>query len=249
MDDRSWEIFCEVMQALPRQGPGNAESLTRTLALCKDLPANPSIIDLGCGSGGQTIDLVKAVGGHAVAVDIHEPNIARMRERVANAGLLGQIEAIVADMMALDVPAQSFDLVWSEGALYNLGLDVALPICRGLLKPNGYLVFSEAIWLTDHPAALVQAAFADYPAMGDIDTVLSKLDQSDFDDVGHFVLPEAAWWDDFYTPMLAEIDRQRSIYVDDPQALAVLDEIAKEPEVRREHAADFGYGFFVARKR
>ncbi len=62
------------------------------------------------------------------------------------------------------------------------------------------------------------------------------------------MLQHDAWWGDFYTPMLAEVDRQRSLYVDDLQALAILDDIAKEPQLRCEHPGDFGYGCFVARK-
>jgi hypothetical protein len=35
---RFWEVFFEVYEAQPRQGPGNRECTARALALCRDLP-------------------------------------------------------------------------------------------------------------------------------------------------------------------------------------------------------------------
>lgn len=235
------------MQALPRQGPGNADSLKRALVSVA-LPPNSRIIDLGCGSGGQTIELARQIDGNIVGIDSHEPNIAAMRERVAAAGFASRIDARVGDMANLEMQPKSFDMVWSEGALYNLGLDAALPICRDLLKPGGYLVFTEAVWLTDNPPAEVKAAFADYPGMGDMDNVRCVLRDTGFAVIDDFILPEAAWWDDFYTPMTREIEFLRDKYAADSEALAILDEIAKEPELRRLHAQHFGYGCFVAKK-
>jgi hypothetical protein len=46
---RFWEIFFEVQESLPRQGPGNRNCATRALGLCKELPEHPAILDLGCG--------------------------------------------------------------------------------------------------------------------------------------------------------------------------------------------------------
>ena len=53
MTSRAEQIFFEVFEPLPRQGPGNLASAERALALCADLPASPRVLDLGCGSGAQ----------------------------------------------------------------------------------------------------------------------------------------------------------------------------------------------------
>lgn len=141
---RFWEIFFEVYESLPRQGPGNRACAARALGLCRELQECPAILDLGCGVGGQTLQLAEMTSGTIVAVDCHPPSIERLRAVVAERGLSQRVSAIVGDMAQLELPLGSFDLIWSEGALYNIGLREALQVCHGLLRPGGYLAFTEA---------------------------------------------------------------------------------------------------------
>lgn len=63
---RFWEIFFEVYESLPRQGPGNRVCAARVLRLCVGLPRKPMIVDLGCGVGGQTLHLADLTTGGLV---------------------------------------------------------------------------------------------------------------------------------------------------------------------------------------
>lgn len=151
-------------------------------------------------------------------------------------------------MSALDLPHESFDLVWSEGALYNIGLESALPLCARLLRRGGYLAFTDAVWRSKSPPLEVREAFADYPTMGRVEDVLALLEANGFSVVDHFDLPDDAWWDDFYGPMERRIEALRAKYSHDPEALSALDEVAKEPEMHRRSGHHYGYTFFVARR-
>lgn len=258
---RQQTLFFEVFEALPRQGPGNLPSARRALALCAELPERPTILDLGCGSGAQTRHLVELTAGTVVALDSHAPFIERLQHFAATSGLESRIEATVGDMANLAFEPHSFDLVWSEGALYNIGLPRALPICRRLLRPGGYLVFTDAVWLepvkervnaaassTPTPVLALREAFdVEYPGMGTVRDALEAIAAAGFTTVDHFPLPKAAWWDDFYTPMLERIAELRSVYATDDEALAILEKLAQEPTMHREHSAHYGYELFVAR--
>jgi SAM-dependent methyltransferase len=248
MTSRAEQIFFEVFEPLPRQGPGNLACTERALALCAELPASPRVLDLGCGSGAQTLHIASLTTGTIVAIDSHAPLIDRLRRTVAEHGLSSRVEARVGDMSALDLPAESFDLVWSEGALYNLGLAAALPMCAGLLRPGGYLAFTEAVWRTKDAPAEVREAFADHPTMGRVEDVVPLIEKIGLSAVDHFDLPDEAWWDDFYAPMEQRIEELRARYADDAEALATLDEVAKEPEMHRRSGHHYGYTFFVARR-
>ena len=248
MTPRAEQIFFEVFEPLPRQGPGNLACVQRALALCTELPSSPHILDLGCGSGAQTLHLASLTHGAIVAVDSHAPLIERLRAKVDERGLSARVEARVGDMSALDLPAESFDLVWSEGALYNLGLAAALPVCGGLLRPGGYLAFTEAVWRTTDAPPEVREAFADYATMGRVEDVLSLIRESGLSLVEHFDLPDEAWWDDFYSPMERQIEKLRMKYAGDPEALAALEAVAKEPAMHRRSGHHYGYTFFVARR-
>jgi ubiquinone/menaquinone biosynthesis C-methylase UbiE len=66
------QIFYEVHSNLPGEGPGDNESTGRAFKSLKNLPANPRILDIGCGPGMQTIELAKLSGGQIEALDSHQ---------------------------------------------------------------------------------------------------------------------------------------------------------------------------------
>jgi SAM-dependent methyltransferase len=247
---RFWELALAVFDHLPRQGPGNRASAGRALAMCGALPDAPAIVDLGCGVGASTLHLAEFVpGASIVAIDMHPPSIERLQKVVVERGLGDRVRPVVGDMARPDLPPASADLVWSEGALYIVGLSVALPVCHGLLRPGGYLAFTEAVWRKADPPSGVRAIFdQDCPHMGRAEDVVPVIRGAGFELVGHFPLPDEAWWDDFYTPMEARIAELRTDHAGDDEALAILDELAQEPEMHRRHAAYYGYEFYVARR-
>ena len=246
---RFWELFFAVYENLPRQGPGNRFCTARALGLCDQLPQAPRILDLGCGVGGQTLHLAELTSGTIVALDRHAPSIERLRTTITKRRLSHRLTAIVGDIASPQQLPGSFDLVWSEGALYAIGLGNALTICHGLLRPGGYLAFTDAIWLKDNPPAAVKAGFdLDYPTMGRLEDDIAAIQDRGFALIDHFTLPDAAWWDDFYTPMENRIALMRSQYGKDAEALTILDQLAEEPEMHRRYADFYGYEFFVVRR-
>jgi len=240
-------IFLEVFEALPRQGPGNRACAARALALCRDLPPSPAVLDLGCGVGGQTLHLAELTSGPIVAIDRHAAAIERLRATVADRSLAHRVRAVVGDIAEPGQPPGSFDLIWSEGAFYNVGIDAALRICHGLLRPGGYLAFTDAVWRTDDPPAEVKASFADYPTMGRVADVVAAIARHPFTLVDHFTLPDEAWWEDFYAPMERRITELRGKYAADREALTALDQLAQEPAMHRRYADSYAYEFFVTR--
>ena len=246
---RFWEMFFEVYENLPRQGPGNRSCAARAVGLCRELRESPAILDLGCGVGGQTLQLAELTSGSIVAIDSHAPSIERLRTAIEERRLSQRISAIVGDMARPEQPLGSFDHIWSEGALYSIGLQNAIHVCHRLLRPGGYLAFTDAVWRKENPPPAVKTSFdLDYPTMGWLDDVVAAVKNDGFELVGHFTLPDEAWWNDFYTPMEARIAQLREKYDSDLEASAILGQIAREPELHRRHSDFYAYEFFVARR-
>ena len=131
MDERLMEVFFDVQGDLPRQGPGDDASTLKVIALCGELPNAPSILDIGCGPGAQTIALAQALPDAIItAVDIHAPYLDQLRNRAEGTDRITTKEA---DMAALPFEPSSFDVLWSEGAAYIMGVGAALKAWRPLL--------------------------------------------------------------------------------------------------------------------
>jgi len=232
---RFWELFFEVYENLPRQGPGNRASAARALGLCGELPEHPAVLDLGCGVGGQTLHLAEELStANIVAIDSHAPSIERLQASITARSLTHRVHAVVGDMARPEQPPASFDLVWSEGALYSIGLSNALRVCYELLRPGGSLAFTDAIWRKENPPAEVKAGFdLDYPTMGTLSDDIVAVQDCGFELMTHFTLPDEAWWDDFYTPMEARIEELRENYAGDVEAAAILEQLSAEPDLHR----------------
>ncbi len=205
------KFFYEIFDSsLPRLGPGDEASTQKALdillsARARAVKAPDSgplrILDLGCGNGAPTIQLAKHVRGTITAVDNHQPFLDELRRRAAAAGVADRIDVRLRDMRDTGLEKGSFDLVWSEGALFVAGFRRGLEICRDLLTPGGLLGASEMTWFRpDPPPECRDYLAAEYPAITDTAANLRVLTDCGFEILGHFALPESAWLESFYRP-------------------------------------------------
>ena len=85
----------------------------------------------------QTLVLARETYGRIIAVDRHQPYLDELDRRAKRQWLSDRIHTINASMMALDLPDETFDLIWSEGAIYVMGFEQGLRAWKRLLKPGG----------------------------------------------------------------------------------------------------------------
>jgi SAM-dependent methyltransferase len=247
-DPRLFDIFMDVQRGLPRQGPGCEEGTLRALSLCSELPEGADLLDVGCGPGMQTVALAKAVDGDVAAVDIHREYLNELKDRAEVAGVASQIAILAGDMKASPFAPERFDLIWSEGAAYIMGFGEAFKRWKDPLRPRGYMAVTELTWLTSDPPVEAAKFFAaEYPVMADIATNLATIEAAGYDIIGHFTLPDANWWDHYYTPLEAKLPGLRAKYAGDKEALGLVEMTAREIDVRRRFGDSYGYEFFIAR--
>ena len=239
--------FLEIYGTLPRAGPGSNRLTRKAFEMMLHLTESPRILDVGCGPGMQTIELLRIGAGTVVALDFLPEMIDRVNIKAESAGVSDRLETIVKDMKEMDFPASSFDVIWSEGAIYNLGFAVGLKTFGEFVRPGGYVVVSEAVWLKPNPPSEVVEFWREYP---EIDTVAEKLEiikRTGYEVVGHFVMPPNAWTDQYYDPMEVRIAEKAKDWTGVPEAEALLNEARNEISVFRHYSDYFGYAFFVMR--
>jgi ubiquinone/menaquinone biosynthesis C-methylase UbiE len=240
------KVFFEVHRDLPREGPGDNESTTKAYQTLTALPQKPRILDVGCGPGMQTVQLAKLTDGRITAVDFYQPFLDQLAKKAQKEGVADRIQPVKGDMFNLNFAPGSFDLVWSEGAIYIIGFEKALNEWKRFLSPNGYLVASHISWLKPNPPQEPRKFWQDnYPNIKTIEENLQVAENAGYHVVNYFVLPKESWFLNYYNPIEAKLPSLRSKYRGDAEALRYLDSEQFEIDLCRKFSAYYGYVFFI----
>jgi ubiquinone/menaquinone biosynthesis C-methylase UbiE len=159
-------VFLEEMWGDGYLSPGGPDEVARVLDGI-DLTGR-SVLDIGCGSGGITLDLVRRHdAGHVVGIDVEQPVCAHAAERVRRAGLDDRIEIRLVDPGPLPFGDASFEIVFSKDSIVHIPDKEWLcgEVSR-VLCPGGWFVASD--WLIAHDGEPTQA-MADYIAAEALD--------------------------------------------------------------------------------
>jgi SAM-dependent methyltransferase len=242
-------IFFEIHSGLSRQGPGDNVSTARAWSMIQPPPRDPLVLDMGCGPGMQTMALAELSGGRIIAVDNHPPFLGELRHAAREHGLADQVVPCAASMFDPPFGDGTFDVVWSEGAIYIMGFENGLRAWKRLLKPDGIVAVTDAVWLKSDPPPAELAEFwnSEYPAMGTIEANLKIIEATGYRNLGHFSLPASSWWDYYYRPIEAKLPDLREKYRGDAEVEAVLDMEEHEIGMFKRYSAWYGYTFFSMR--
>jgi ubiquinone/menaquinone biosynthesis C-methylase UbiE len=243
------QIFFEIFEALPRQGPGDEESTKSAFQKLAGLPEHPEILDVGCGTGGQTLVLSKLSSGNITALDFHEPFIRKLERNAVKAGCADHIRCVVCDMNNMSFPKESFDVIWCEGAAFVIGFSNSLKAWRTFLRPKGYLAVSELVWFKKRAPKEVKDFFArEYPDMRYYKDINPVIESSGYKMIDYSPLPAKSWWTYYYTPAEKRLASLRRKYKGNGNAQAIFDEFQLEIDMHRKYSPYYGYGFYIMRK-
>ncbi len=244
-----FELLVNFHKNNERQGPGSEEVTKKALQLIgkKDFR---HIVDIGCGTGGQTLTLVKHLTGHITAVDLFTEFLAKLKARVIEDGLQSRITTRQASMEDLPFEAESFDLIWSEGAIYIMGFEKGVKKWRKFLKPAGYIAVSELCWTTnDRPQEVQDYWQKNYAEIDTISNKIKILEKAGYSPFAHFVLTENCWLENYYIPLQSHHEEFLKRHNNDPEAREIIEMEKEEFEFYKKYKDYFSYGFFIAQKR
>ena len=242
------DLRSEIRQDLTEEGRGIDQYTQKAFQM---LPAldRPRILDVGCGRGGPTLHLARLSGGQVTGIDIHRLSLETLAKKIREAGLSDRVQAVRCSMLAMGFPDESFDVVWAEGSIFVVGFERGLEAWRRFIRPGGFLVVHEMVWLRPDPPREIHAYWkARYPGIGTVAENVDRIPAQGYDVVGCFSLPEDAWWTAYYEPLEARIHDLRRKYAGDAEALAVLDQEQAEADLFKRHQKWYGSAFFVMQR-
>lgn len=240
------EALIRLHRGLERQGPGDIDFSEYIIKQLPKLPPNPRIADIGCGAGAAALFLANKYQSRVRAVDFSKEFLDQMMTRARRQGLDELIDPIECDMGRLDWEPETVDLLWSEGAAYNITFEGALKAWRPFMAANGIAVISEMNYFSnDVPQSAAQYIKYMYPGIKTESKNVELINSSGFENFGVHRLPSRAWWENYYGPL-----RENMIALKDDSddvMQAVIKETEEEMKFFKAHEKDYGYTMYIMR--
>ncbi len=242
-------LICEYYASVERQGPGSPEVTLKALSFMDNLTHKSQIADLGCGTGGQTVVLAQHAPGKITGIDLFPTFIDLFNANSEKHQLKEKMKGIVGSMDDLPFQNESLDLIWSEGAIYNIGFERGLNEWRKFLKDGGYVAVSEASWFTDQRPDEIEAFWMDaYPEIDTIPNNVAQMQKAGYVPVATFILPENCWTTHFYAP---QVEAQKAFlqqHAGDKAAEEFIANQRHEEQLYNKYKSYYGYVFYIGKK-
>lgn len=244
-----FNLICEYFSSIERQGPGSPEATLKALSFIDNLNEKSKIIDLGCGTGGQTITLAQNAPGSVTGIDMFPGFVEQLNENAKKHGLGERVKGVVGSMDNLHFQDNELDLIWSEGAIYNIGFERGLREWRRFLKVGGYIAVTEASWFTEKRPDEIHNFWMDaYPEIDTIPNKMALLQKAGYIPVACFILSENCWTENFYAP---QVEAQK-IFLEKYKGNKTAEELVanekREAELYSKYKEHYGYVFYIGKK-
>ena len=242
-------LICEYYSSVERQGPGSPEITIKALSFIDNLSNESIIADIGCGTGGQTMVMAQHTSGKIRGVDLFPTFINLFNSNANKLNLQERVEGIVGSMDNLPFQHEEIDLIWSEGAIYNIGFERGLNDWRKFIKTGGYIAVSEASWFTDERPTEIDEFWMDaYPEIDTIPNKVEQMQKAGYIPVATFILPENCWTEHFYAPQVSAQENFLKKYAGNRTAEEFIANQRHETQLYYKYKEYYGYVFYIGKK-
>lgn len=248
MEDLQWLV--DLHRPAERQGPGGEPETKLAMKLAGLDRSRPlKVADIGCGTGASTMLLARELDADITAVDFLPAFLDELCDRARSQGLGDRITTLNCAMDSLPFAEAEFDVIWSEGAIYNMGFEAGIAAWRRFLKPGGKLIVSEITWLcAERPAEIQTHWQTEYPEIDVASNKIGLLEQHGYSPRGYFVLPVHCWLENYYHPMQNRFETFLAQHDQAEQARAIVDAERHEIALYEKFRDYYSYGVYVAEK-
>ena len=244
-----YNLICEYFSNVKRQGPGSPEVTLKALSFVDNLTDKSCIADVGCGTGSQTMVLAQHTQGKITGVDLSPIFIDKFNINASKLNLQDRVKGIVESMDNLSFRNEELDLIWSEGAIYNIGFERGLNEWRKFLKTGGYIAVSEMTWFTiERPAEIQEFLQHVCPEIDLISTKVAQVQKAGYLPVATFILPENCWTEHYFAPQIAVQEHFLRKYAGSTAVEAMIASERYEEELYRKYKEFYGYVFYIGKK-
>ena len=246
----AYQLLMDLHKLADRQGPGGDAESEKALSLAMiDRTAPLKIADIGCGTGASTLLLARLLKAQITAVDFLQDFLNVLEGRAERLGLSEKVTTLCCSMDNLPFADEEYDVIWSEGAIYNIGFERGVIDWHRFLKMGGILVVSEITWTTgSRPSELQKYWENEYPEVDVASSKIGVLEKNGYSPMSYFVLPEHCWLENYYRPMQNSFKDFLNRNAQSEEARAIVEAETREIELYEKYKTYYSYGVYIARK-
>jgi ubiquinone/menaquinone biosynthesis C-methylase UbiE len=242
------DFIIQTHVGLQRQGPGSAEMTVKALGFL-DNHGITRVADLGCGTGKQTMVLAQHLSGSITGLDFIPDFISVFNDKAKNRGLQERVNGVVGSMENLPFQKDEFDIIWSEGAIDNIGFENGLIHWRGFLKEGGHVAVTCPSWFTNERPAEIEKFWSDAGCR--LDTIgenVQIMQKAGYIPVATFAIPESCWTDNYFAPRQAAEKTLLQKNLGNEAVEGYIEGDEYEVELYSKYNRFYGYVFYIGKK-
>jgi SAM-dependent methyltransferase len=142
-----------------------------------------------------------------------------------------------------------FDIIWSEGAIAQIGFEKGLKYWKDFLKKGGYIAVTYESWFTDERPTEIEKWWIDaVPEIGTIGHNILTMQKADYIPVAAFTLPESCWIDTYFVPQYALQEEFLKKYAGNKTVEDFIANNKYEEKLYTKYKQYYGYVFYIGEK-
>lgn len=241
-------IIYDYFSNTERQGPGNPETTRKALSFIDGLTKESIIADIGCGTGGQTMVLAQNTACKIIGVELWPDFIKQFNHNIQQHNLQERVTGIIGDMGDLQFKEGELDLIWSEGAIYNIGFKRGLNEWRKFLKLGGYIAVTENTWFSNQrPPEIEDFWLKAYPEIDTIANKVAQMQEAGYLTIATFIVADAVW-EEYYARQSSIHESFLKKYSGNRAAEEFVAYQRYEAELYQKYKDYYGYVFYIGKR-
>ncbi len=192
--------------------------------------------------------LAEYLSGNIVGLDMFPEFVRELDKKALRSGLSERLKGVVGKMEELPFEKNSLDLIWSEGAIDNIGFEKGLSHWRAFLKEDGMIAVTCPSWLTSVHPEEAEKFWTDAGSKLDlIEDNIKIMQDCGYQFVVAFALTEDCWTKNYFEPREQAINELIKKYNNCNTVKEYAELNRCEAELYRKYKQHYGYVFYIGR--
>lgn len=215
--------------------------------------AKIKVLNVGSGKGLENLWILENSNVELSALDAHEPYLLELESIIKKNGFSKRLKTYLDDVSSMPFKKNSFDIIWCEGSIYNLGFERGIKEFKKYLKPKGVIVVADYILKEDGKAKKIPLELKRYfegfhPSIESHENNIIAAENAGYKLSATFNVSEEAWWKNYLSIIREECKNIEFNNQTNIEIKKDLKEIMIDLDMHEKYKDYYDYAFYILQK-